>query len=354
VAQNLVSLSQFGVAGVDDAHGLKGVGGRGDCQSGVWVCRGGDKVPGLLLEGDIFHSIVKQGFAGLSGLQPGPFGRDGQALRAVKFAAAAQEELRLFGFDGDFHAGLPTGEREINAGGSAAGESEDEAGVILDLDLPELAAEMAGGEFRAAEHPLKKIEEVDAGIDADTAAAAYGVGLPAFFVTGLRAVRKDGIDAEDPAVFAGGEKFLEVLDIFQEAIVEANENSAVGFFGTGDEIFCFGASPAERFFYEHARSEREDFWKAFDSGVVRSGYNGRAVFFGEGRDFAYGGGFCGEFCAFGDFGIKDGDFRNSRELGEDLDALRANQAGADDKKFHRSMRLSLRASARREVGESVG
>ena len=238
-------------------------------------------------------------------MQPGPFGDDGQALCAVKFAAAAQEELCLFGFDGDFHAGLPTGEREINAGGSATGESEDEAGVILDLNLPELAAEMAGGEFRAAEHPLEKIEEVDAGIDADTAATAYGVGLPAFFVTGLRAVGKDGIDAKDPAVFAGGEKFLEMLDIFQEAIVEANENSAVGFFGSGDEIFCFDASAAERLFYEHARNEREDFWKGFDGGIVRSSYNSSVVFFGKGGDFTYGCGFCGEFCAFGDFGIED-------------------------------------------------
>jgi hypothetical protein len=37
-----------------------------------------------------------------------------------------------------------------------------------------------------------------------------------------------------------------------------------------------------------------------------------------------------------------------------LNALCANKAGADDEKFHRSMRLSLRASARSEPGESVG
>src|SRR5258706_12085570 len=152
---------KFGIAGVDDAHGLQGVGGCGDRWCGVWIGARRDEFFSLLLQGDVFHSIVELSFAGLVGPQPGPFGDDGQALGAVKFAAAAEKELRLFGFDGDLHPGLPTGEREIDACGGAAGESENEVGMIFDLNLPELAAEMAGGEFGATEHPNEEIEEVD-------------------------------------------------------------------------------------------------------------------------------------------------------------------------------------------------
>src|SRR5258708_12244697 len=102
--------------------------------------------------------------------------------------------------------------------------------MIFDLNLPELAAQMAGSEFGRAEHPKKEIEEVDARINADAAAAADGVGLPTFFVAGLRAVGEDSVNAEDAAVFAGREKLAEMLDIFEEAIVETDEAAAVGFF----------------------------------------------------------------------------------------------------------------------------
>src|SRR5882762_2717030 len=185
-------------------------------------------------------------------------------------SAAAEEELRFFGFDGDFHAGLPTGEREIDACGGAAGESENEVGMIFDLNLPELAAQMAGSEFGRAEHPKKEIEEVDARINADATAAADGVGLPTFFVAGLRAVGENGVNAEDAAVFAGREKLAEMLDIFEEAIVETDEDAAVGFFCRGDETLRLSAGAAERLLDEDVRSERKNSWEEFNGSVVGS------------------------------------------------------------------------------------
>jgi hypothetical protein len=116
--------------------------------------------------------------------------------------------------------------------------------VIFNLDLPELAAEMAGGEFGAAEEPLEKIEEMDAGVDANAAATADRVGLPAFFVAGLCAVGEDGVYSEDAAVFAGGKKLVEVLNIFEEPVVETDEDAAAGFFRHGDKIFCLSAGAA--------------------------------------------------------------------------------------------------------------
>jgi len=84
---------------------------------------------------------------------------------------------------------------------------------------------MAGSEFGRTEHPKKEIEQVDARINADATAAADGVGLPTFFVAGLRAVGEDSVNAEDAAVFAGREKLAEMLDIFEEAIVETDEDA---------------------------------------------------------------------------------------------------------------------------------
>src|SRR5215475_120378 len=61
-----------------------------------------------------------------------------------------------------------------------------------------------------------------------------------------------------------------------------------------------------------------------------------------------------KLCAFRHFRIENGDFRDRAEFRKRLDALRTNQAGTGDENLHRSMRLSLSASARSESCESVG
>src|SRR5260221_11221770 len=153
---------------------------------------------------------------------------------------------------------------------------------------------MAGREFGGAEHPNEEIEEVDAGINADATAAADGVGLPTFFVAGLRAVGEDGVNAEDAAVFAGRDKLAEMLDIFEEAIVETDEDAAVGFFCLGHETFRLSASAAERLLDEDVRSWRKNTWAAFNGRAVGRGKDRGIVLYGEGGVFADGCSLCGE------------------------------------------------------------
>src|SRR5579883_2475137 len=59
-----------------------------------------------------------------------------------------------------------------------------------------------------------------------------------------------------------------------------------------------------------------------------------------------------EFCAGGDLWVERHDFGNGSELCECLDSLGANQAGSNHEDLHRSIRLSLSASARIELGDS--
>src|SRR5215472_17783544 len=122
---------------------------------------------------------------------------------------------------------------------------------------------------------------MDAGVDANAAAAADRVGLPAFFVAGLGAVAEHGIHAKNLAVFAGGEHFLQVLYVFQKTVVEPHEDAASGLFGGGDERFGLGDHTAQRLFDEHKRCNWENFGKQFDGGVVRRGNDRGIVFAAE-------------------------------------------------------------------------